>query len=582
MKNEGPVKMEEIEFDENFLREELREWEPFTLLIFGASGNLTGRKLIPAMFRLFLKGRLPGTFNIVGVSRTKMADEEWAASLEDLIPFETLKKGYSRNSLQKQWENFAEHLVYFPGDATQTEVVKRLESFLIFLENGNCQRRIFYLATAPDIYLPILEAIKPGVENLRKKWRERIEQEREKRKSENERIQTSGKKMIGNVPCRIVVEKPFGRNLESAKFLNQTLRKIFNEEEIFRIDHYLGKETAQNLLVLRFANSIFEPIWNRNFIREVQITASEEALVGRRAAYFNRAGILRDMFQNHLLQLLALTAMEPPVQMDAESLRNEKVKVLYSIRPFRSGAEAAQNSLRGQYLQPPFALDEEIECLEPAVPTFAALELNVENWRWRGVPFFLRAGKGMNCRTTQILLRFHEPPCLLFPGVKDIEANMLLIQIQPAEGIQLYFQTKVPDCEMSMTQGTMNFTFDKNFQIPLPDAYERLLLDIFRGDPGLFIRDDEVEAAWRIIDPVQKAWDEEFQELPKPYPIGSWGPFEAEHWIERRGSRWFNLCPVLNFRKDSASAKWNFNEDRDDELRPNDKREIMPAEFQMI
>ncbi len=578
MKRERVAEKKNTEFDERFLRDELREWEPFTLLIFGASGHLAGRKLIPALFHLFLKGRLPGVFDVVGISRTKMTDEEWRDSIENFISFDDLKNDGEEEYLRKQWEIFSERLIYFPGDGADMEVQKHLENFLTFLENGKTRRRIFYFATAPDLYLPILDALKPGVTRLRDARKETCS-EKDGGRFEMEEQDVWAKRMISGGTCRIVVEKPFGRDLDSAKRLNKALRKVFYEEEIFRIDHYLGKETALNLLVLRFANSIFEPIWNRNFVREVQITASEEELVGRRAAYFNRAGILRDMFQNHLLQLLALTAMEPPVQMEGESLRDEKVKVLRSIRPFRSELEVEENTLRGQYLQPPFALDDEFEFLEPSVPTFALLELNVDNWRWRGVPFFLRAGKGMNCRTTQILLKFHKPPCSLFPGMEDIEANMLLIQLQPAEGIRLYFQTKVPDGGMATTQGTMTFAFDNKFQIPLPDAYENLLSDVFRGDTGLFIRDDEVEAAWQIMDPIQKTWDGEFQDVPKPYPAGSWGPLEADRWIEKKGSRWFNFCPILGSCKNARSRNWK---EEFDSIRDNEREMKTAAELQTV
>lgn len=494
----------------------------FTLVIFGASGNLTRRKLIPALFQLFQKERLPRNFSIVGVARTQMTDEEWAQSLENHVPWYESDARFT-----EKWTEFAQHLVYFPGDGTRLEVTRRLESFLGFLENEEPTTRIFYLATAPNLYQPILGAITNGVTKLAE---------------------------VG-IPYRIVVEKPFGSDLESAVRLNAALHGIFREDQIFRIDHYLGKETARNLLVMRFANSIFEPIWNRHFIQDVQITANEQTLVGRRAAYFNQSGILRDMFQNHLLQLLTLTAMEPPARMDSESIRDEKVKVLHSIRPFASPYEVETHTLRGQYLQPPFVLGEEEESLEPSTPTFAAVSFHVENWRWKGVPFFVRSGKGMSCRTTQIILRFRQPPQLLFPGNEACKPDVLLIQLQPAEGIQLYFQTKVPDTKMEISQAAMQFRFAQSFG-PMPDAYERLLMDVIRADSGLFIRSDEVEAAWKIIDPIQRAWDGPLHEVPLAYPIGSWGPKGAEHWIERQGSSWFNLCPVLHEgRKEEKSGK---------------------------
>lgn len=494
------------------IQAEKPESEAVTIVIFGASGNLTSRKLIPALFQLFRKGRLPEEFNIVGVARTTMSDENWACSLESYVPWKETNESFT-----KKWTEFTSHLVYFPGDATEKEVVLRLKSFLKFIENDVPCKRIYYLATAPDIYMDILNSLECETE----------------------------KKLKDECQLRIVVEKPFGTDLESAKILNEKLHTLFQEKDIFRIDHYLGKETARNLLVLRFANSIFEPIWNRYFIQEVQITANEESLVGKRAGYYNRAGILRDMFQNHLLQLLTLIAMEPPVRLDSENIRNEKVKVLNSILPFKTLEDVENRTVRGQYIQPPHVLGEEGgNRLEVTTPTFAAVEFRVENWRWKDVPFYVRSGKGIGCATTQILLRFRQPPHLLFPGA-ECESGALLIQLQPAEGIQLYFQTKVPETAMEITQASMNFTFAEAFQGTLPSAYERLLLDVFAGDSGLFIRSDEMEASWRIIDPIQEAWDGELRGIPYPYPIGSWGPTEAENWLEKRGSRWFNVCPVL-------------------------------------
>ncbi|MDO4630064.1 MAG: glucose-6-phosphate dehydrogenase, partial [Planctomycetia bacterium] len=460
----------------------------------------------------FRKGRLPEEFNIVGVSRTAMSDEEWACSLENYVPWDD-----SSESFTKKWLEFTSHLVYFPGDATEKEVVLRLKSFLKFIENDVPCKRVYYLATSPDIYIGILNSLECETE----------------------------KKLKEKYPVRIVIEKPFGSDLESAKILNKKLHVLFQEKDIFRIDHYLGKETAQNLLVLRFANSIFEPIWNRYFIQEIQITASEEALIGKRSGYYNRAGILRDMFQNHLLQLLTLVAMEPPVKLDSENIRNEKVKILNSILPFKTPEDVEKRTIRGAYIQlPPVLGEEEENRLEPTTPTFAAVEFRVENWRWKDVPFYVRSGKGMSCGTTQILLRFRQPPHLLFPE-SECEPDALLIQLQPAEGIQLYFQTKVPETAMEISQASMNFTFAEAFQSALPSAYERLLLDIFTGDSGLFIRSDEMEAAWRIIDPIQEAWDGDLWRIPYSYPIGSWGPTESENWLEKRGSRWFNVCPVM-------------------------------------
>ena len=517
-------------------RADLKGSVPFSLVIFGASGNLTKRKLIPALARLYAKKQFPENFLIAGVARKPMTNEEWFTSLKNPEGPESWpsewSEGWEKEKVPENseggdspsvWRDFAQHMIYFSADGTSTEDLARLGERLDSLENGTFGIRIFYLATSPELYQPILSALTPEVFRLREK----------------------------GVDCRIVVEKPFGKDLLTARELNAALRGVFPENRIYRIDHYLGKETARNLLVLRFANSIFEPLWNRQFIDHVQITASEEALVGHRASYFNRAGILRDMFQNHLLQLLALTAMEAPASLEAESIRNEKVKVLQAIRPFQTAEEVRERTIRGQYVPDPVWGNMENEgTLEPATPTFAAVELYVENWRWSGVPFFLRSGKGMGCRTTQILLRFRKPPHLLFPQTENCAPNSLLIQLQPAEGIQLGFVTKVPDTEKEISHAVMSFTFSRHFRETFPEAYERLLLDVILGDPGLFIRDDETEVAWKIMDPIQKVWDTYLSkgnspEYPARYPIGSWGPAEAEEWMERRGQEWFNVCPVL-------------------------------------
>ncbi len=525
---------------------------PFTFVIPGATGNLTSRKLIPALFRLFEDGNLPENFNIVGVARTPFTDDEWEARLFDFIPAspdseelkhskqpEHSKQPKSPNSPEsaskteknrkKTWNEFRTHLLYFPGDAAKRETFTRLESFLKFVENEVPTPRVFYLATAPMLYHPILNAMAPGVATLEK----------------------------NGIPTRIVVEKPFGSDLKTARELNRVLHGIFREEQIFRMDHFLGKETVQNLLVFRFANSIFEPIWNRNFIHDVQITAGEASLAGNRIEYYNQNGVLRDMIQNHLLQLLCLTAMEPPAAFAANAIRDEKVKVLQCIRPFSTPHEVESDTIRGRYVETDAQSVTKLEPkLEPKTSTFGAVRFEIENWRWLGVPFFLRSGKGMSCRSTQIILRFRRPPHLLFTGMKpgergeilsELETDALLIQMQPAEGIQLYFQAKVPGTNLKLSQAAMNFSFAQTFPKRLPDAYERLLLDVLSGDSSLFARNDEVEEAWRLMDPIQNAWDaaSETGKMPFSYEIGSWGPSEADEWIQKFGSCWFNLCPVL-------------------------------------
>jgi glucose-6-phosphate 1-dehydrogenase len=332
--------------------------------------------------------------------------------------------------------------------------------------------------------------------------------------------------------------------LASAQHLNEAVHKVFAERQVYRIDHYLGKETVQNMLVLRFANSIFEPVWNRRYIDHVQITAAEEVTVGRRGGYYDKSGVLRDMFQNHLLQLLTVTAMESPARYNADAVRDEKVKVLSAIQPMTPD-EVCHDTIRGQYRG---------YTQEPDVPadsqtaTFAVVKLGVQNWRWQGVPFYLRSGKAMSCRTTQIVIQFHEPPHLLFPGgPRGIQGgNRLVIQVQPAEGIQLHFQTKIPDAGMKLRQSDLDFSFQREFHGVMPEAYERLLLDAMQGDASLFARADEVETAWEIIDPILKAWSERRQPPIHIYEPGLWGPEESNAWMQAQGREWFDACPVLN------------------------------------
>ena len=345
-------------------------------------------------------------------------------------------------------------------------------------------------------------------------------------------------------PRRIVVEKPFGTDLASARQLNRKIHEVFAESQVYRIDHYLGKETVQNVLVLRFANTIFEPVWNRNYIDHVEITAAESLTVGHRAGYYDTAGVLRDMLQGHLLQLLTLTAMETPVRFEAEAVRDEKVKVLRAVRPVQP-EDVVADTLRGQYRgyreEPGVRPDSQ-------TATFAAIKLHVDNWRWQGVPFYLRSGKAMSCATTQLVIQFRQPPYMLFGGgPRDPrDSNRLVIQIQPAEGIQLHFHTKVPDAGMQLRMTDLSFRFREKFAGPMPEAYQRLLLDVINGDASLFARSDEVEAAWSIVDPIQSAWDTAAQPPLLLYEPGMWGPVEATEWMERQGRSWFDTCPVLH------------------------------------
>ncbi|MDO4571362.1 MAG: glucose-6-phosphate dehydrogenase [Planctomycetia bacterium] len=482
--------------------------ERSSIVIFGASGDLTSRKLIPALYRLFIKKRLPPEFRIVGVSRSHFSDESWRDTLSTSTQ-QFVKKDFR----EETWKSFEKHVFYYSGDASQSDFFAPFDAFLTQMEKHAPTPRLYYLATAPTLYVPIVRGLAPYMQ------REKM-------------VEIDGRPTPER---RIVLEKPFGRDLKTARDLNAILHDNLDERQIFRIDHYLGKETAQNLMVFRFANAVFEPIWNRNYIENIQITANEETLVGKRYPYYNQSGVLRDMFQNHLFQLMTLVAMEPPVRFDADAVRDEKVKTLQAVRIYRTAEEVQENATFGRYSNP------EEETLSPNVATFAAVRFFIDNWRWQGVPFFLRSGKGMSCRTTQIVIQFRRPPHLMFSkGV--FQPNRLLIQIQPAEGIQLYFQSKIPDTNMEIGQAELHFNFLRSFQKEMPDGYERLILDAIHGDASLFARSDEVESAWQIIDAILSKRQDA---LPYPYEIGGWGPEESQIWMQNLGATWFNSCPVL-------------------------------------
>ncbi len=480
-----------------------------TFVIFGASGDLTRRKLVPALYQLHRKGRLPTDTRIVGFSRTKFTHEVWREKLAASTAEHT-GDGFDRAS----WDAFAESIFYLPGDLQKPEDFGRLKALLDEHESGGPCSRVYYLATAPQFYAP-------AVANLG----------------------ASGLASDDCGPRHLVVEKPFGTDQASAQRLNETIHREFAEHQVYRIDHYLGKETVQNLLVLRFANTIFEPIWNRNYVDHVQITVAEEVTVEGRTAYYDTAGILRDMFQNHLLQLLMFTAMDAPVRATADMIRDEKVEVLQAIRPL-TAEQVAEDTVRGQYRGYAGAAG---AGPESRTATFAAVKLWIDNWRWQGVPFYLRSGKAMSCRTTQIVVQFRKPPLMLFGDSSRTshEANRLVIQVQPAEGIQLHFQTKVPDAGMKMRLTDLDFRFGQEFRGVMPGAYERLLLDAMQGDASLFARSDEVELAWGIFDPVIAAWRDHDQPPVHTYEPNHWGPPECTAWMQAQGRQWFDTCPVL-------------------------------------
>jgi glucose-6-phosphate 1-dehydrogenase len=482
-----------------------------TVVIFGASGDLTSRKLIPALASLQRNGLLPENTKVVGFSRTPMTDDAWRASLRATTEDHAGNASFSAES----WEAFAPSIHYQPGDISSAEDLARLKERLEALEGGRPTARVYYLATAPQFYAPVVTA-----------------------------LGSLGMASEDSGPRRIVIEKPFGTDLDTARSLNAHIHTVFQESQVYRIDHYLGKESVQNILALRFANTIFEPVWNRRYIDHVQITVAEEVTVGRRGSYYDSSGVLRDMFQNHLLQLLMVTAMEAPVRFNADAVRNEKVKVLDAIRPLDL-SHVADAGVRGQYAgyttEPGVAASSQ-------TATFGAIRLEVDNWRWQGVPFYLRSGKAMSCRTTQIVIGFRQPPLELFAAENarsQREANRLVIQIQPAEGIQLHFHTKVPGDGMRLRLTDLNFQYSREFAGRLPEAYEPLLLDCMTGDASLFARADEVEKSWGIIDPFVRAW-QSVDMAPIPvYEPGDWGPAASTAWMQAQGRSWFDLCPVL-------------------------------------
>jgi len=480
-----------------------------TFVIFGASGDLTSRKLIPALYRLFRQRRLPDDTQVVGFSRTDFSHDAWRDGLREKV-----QQFVGDDFEAEHWNRFAAGLFYHPGDIGNLDDFISLKSFLDQRESGAPCARVYYLSTSPRFYGPAVAHL--GQSGLAE--------------------ETCGER-------RVVIEKPFGTDLPSSRELNEAVHEVFAEHQVYRIDHYLGKETVQNLLVLRFANSIFEPVWNRNYVDHVQITVAEEVDVGGRASYYDTSGVLRDMFQNHLLQLMMFTAMEAPVRYGPTQVRDEKVKVLTAIRPL-SGERVAADTVRGYYQG-----YHEAEGVDPSreTATFAALKLWVDNWRWQGVPFYLRSGKAMSCRTTQIVIQFRPPPQQLFSTDENapLDANRLVIQVQPAEGIQLHFQTKVPDAGMRLRMTDLDFRFQREFSAAMPEAYQRLLLDAMQGDASLFARADEVELSWSIIDPVLQAWQSGEGPPLEPYEYGHWGPESSTLWMQRQDRQWFDACPAL-------------------------------------
>jgi glucose-6-phosphate 1-dehydrogenase len=487
--------------------------EPFALIIFGASGDLTRRKLMPALWSLFAARTLPEPFVILAVSRTAMTDEDFRVRTRESIQ----EFARTKPPTDQVWNRFVNSVFYHAGDPTNPELYAQLEARLAELERrrgGGPVNRLFYCATPPSLYDDI-------VQNLG----------------------TSGLAQQESGWTRIVIEKPFGSDYESARALNAQLAGVFNEDQIYRIDHYLGKETVQNILVFRFANEIFEPLWNRIHVNHVQLTVSEDLGVETRGAYYEEAGALRDMMQNHLLQLLCLIAMEPPVSFDAASVRDEKNKVMQAIRPIERD-RVDEVAIRGQYTSgfvngrpAPGYREEKGVARDSRTETYAALKLRVDNWRWAGVPFFLRTGKRLPKRSSEIVIRFHRTPHMIFRrSPEGVEPNLLIIQIEPDEGITLTLGAKTPGPDVKLGTVNMDFRYGEVFGGQSPEAYERLLLDAINGDATLYARGDWVEHAWSLLQPVLDVWAAGGE--PQPYEAGTWGPPAADEFIRRDGGIW--------------------------------------------
>ena len=484
--------------------------EPAVMVIFGGTGDLTSRKLMPALYDVTRQRSLPPAFAVVAVGRHTMSDTEYREQMREAVSAHSR----SRPIDEDVWRSFADRLFYVSvhTDEGYDDLRRRLARF--DADMGTAGDRLFYLATPPSQYTSIVASL--GRHDL---------------------VRNNGGW------SRIVVEKPFGRDLASARALSAALHEVFDENEIFRIDHYLGKETVQNILVLRFANSIFEPVWDRRYVDHVQITVAETLGVEERAGYYDTAGAMRDVVQNHLLQLLALVAMEPPAAFDANAVRDEKVKVLRAIRPIRED-ETADRAVRGQYgpgfiegVAVPGYHDEQGIPPESQTETFVGLKLFVDNWRWEGTPFYLRHGKRLPKRATEIAIQFRSVPHQLFSeGAREgLEPNTLVMRIQPEEGISLKFGAKVPVQGIRIRSVAMDFVYGASFLVDAPDAYETLILDALRGDATLFTRQDEVDEQWKLVDPVLAQWA---RGTAPQYAAGTWGPVDADLFIERDGRRW--------------------------------------------
>ncbi|CAN5366655.1 glucose-6-phosphate dehydrogenase [soil metagenome] len=505
---------------ENPLRAGLRmerTAEPCTVVIFGASGDLTKRKLVPALYRLVQERLVPAEFGIVGVARSPRSNEEFRTKMKDAI----VQFSEAKRVDDEVWNSFAQGLYYLPVDIGTADDYRKLSELLeqIDRERGTQGNRVFYLSTSPTLYA---EAVKQlGEAGLAKP------------------------KDKGWV--RVIIEKPFGTDLESAQELNQHIHQYLDESQIYRIDHYLGKETVQNLLVFRFANGIYEPLWNRQYIDHVQLTNAETVGVEGRGGYYEKAGVVRDMLQNHVFQVLSLVAMEPPASLNSEAVRDEKIKAMTAVRPFTP--ERVRNEcVRGQYgagsiagKPVPGYREEEGVAPDSATETYSMLTMYFDNWRWSGVPFYIRSGKRLAKRVTEIAIQFKDAPHKLFGTdmMEQMTPNQLIIRVQPDEGITMRVAAKVPGQVTRIRDVNMDFRYGASFGVQLAEAYERLLLDCILGDPTLYARTDMTERGWEIVMPVLAEWARTKAEAPFPnYEAGSWGPQASHELLEQHGRRW--------------------------------------------
>ncbi|MNK18662.1 Glucose-6-phosphate 1-dehydrogenase [compost metagenome] len=494
---------------------------PTIFVIFGGTGDLNKRKLAPALYNLFMEGYMPEKFAIIGTGRTEFTDDSYKTALEEAV------NQFSRSGKVKKekWDAFGNTIHYCPTDFAQPKTFENLKDAVekYQKEYGPNTQVIFYLAVAPNFFPIIAECLQ----------KYKLTQDEDN--------------------SRIVIEKPFGHDLESAKELNTLLSTIFTEKQIYRIDHYLGKETVQNMMAFRFANALFEPLWNRSYIDHVQISVTEQLGVGDRGGYYEGSGALRDMIQNHLLQLLCLVGMEAPINFDADEIRNRKVEVLRAMRPF-SAEDIRFHTVRGQYSKgwvegkevPGYRQEKGVDA-HSNTETFAAVKFHIDNWRWQGIPFYLRTGKRLNQTSSLITIQFRDVPHQIFSSgvTENWQQNRLVISIQPEMSIRMQVQAKRPGLDMVLNPVDMVFDYKGTYEGDTPEAYETLLLDAMMGDQTLFMRGDQVEAAWELVMPILNTWESKKSINFPNYPADSWGPEEAEALIARDGFHWFNL-PLKN------------------------------------